>query len=219
MHVHPFKSMGTLSFNKHLNHWRYNCKDNSKKCLICYISSRNKAHSSKDCPILKRIGYKLVKVKHLALDPNAASHVGNDSTPSAPTPAPARVTSPSDSGGLGSAPGAFMVTMVADSYDSGDDFVYEGKHKGKPYVPSSKPNSARFLYSPIPHNLCLRVSVAQDDVAFPSSPHFNIACNHSTLQSSHNPLGVCTIKLPKHVMALLQNPPAHSIAIPSLPDC
>ncbi len=114
--------------------------------------------------------------------------------------------------------GAFTVATEADSYDSGSDFEYEGKHEGKFYVPTSKPNLAPFLYSSIPHNLCLRVSVAQDDTAFPSSPHSNIACNHSTPQSSPNLVGDCTIKLPKHVMALLQNPPAHLIAIHSLPD-
>ncbi len=210
--------MGTLSFNKHLNHWRYNCKDDSKKCLICYNTSRDKAHSSKDCPILKRIGYKLVKIKHSALDTNAAFCVGNDSTPSASTPAPAPVTSPSDSGGSNLALGAFTVATVADSYNSGSDFEYEGKHKGKLYVPSSKPNLARSLYLPIPPNLCTRVSFAQDNKASLSPPHSNIACNHSTLQSLRDPVGLRTIKLPKHVMALLKNPPAHSIAIPSLLD-
>jgi hypothetical protein len=152
--VHPFESMETLSFNKHLNHWRYNCKDDSDKCLICYNTSRDKDHSSKNCPILKRIGYKLVKIKRSASDTNAASRVGNDSTPSAPTPAPAPVTSPSDSGGLTLAPGAFTVATVADSYDSGTDFEYEGKDEGKLYVPSPTPNLARFLYSPIPPDLC-----------------------------------------------------------------
>jgi hypothetical protein len=137
--------METLSFNKHLNHWRYNCKDNSNKCLICDKTFRYKAHSLKECPILKRIGYKLVKIKRLASDTNAASRVGNDSTPSAPTPAPAPVTSPSDSGGLTLAPGAFTVATVADSYDSGTDFEYEGKDEGKLYVPSPKLNLARFL--------------------------------------------------------------------------
>jgi hypothetical protein len=43
--VHPFEFMGTLSFNKHLRNWRYKCKDDSEKCLICYNSSCNKAHS------------------------------------------------------------------------------------------------------------------------------------------------------------------------------
>jgi hypothetical protein len=137
--------MRTLSFNKHLNHWRYNCKDDSNKCLIWYNTSRDKAHSSKDCPILKRIGYKLVKIKRSASDTNAASRVGNGNTPSAPTPALAPVTSPSNSGGSTLAPGAFTVATAADSYDSGTDFEYECKDEGKLYVPSPKLNLARFL--------------------------------------------------------------------------
>jgi hypothetical protein len=215
--VHPFEPMGTLSFNKHLNHWSNNCKDDSDKCLICYNTSHDKAHSSKDCPILKRISYELVKTKRSALDTNAASCVGNDSAPSVPTPAPAP-TSPSNSGGSNLVPGAFTVATVADSYNSGTDFEYEGKDKGKLYVPSSKLNSARFLYLPIPPDLCSRISFTQDDKASPSPPHPITTCNHSTPQSSHDPVGICTIKLPKHVMALLQNPPAHSIAIPFLAD-
>ncbi len=157
-------------------------------------------------------------IKHSALDTNTASCMGNDSTPSAPTPAPAPVMSPSGSGGSNLAPGAFTVAMVADSYNSGSDFEYEGKHKGKLYVPSSKPNLAHFLYLLIPPNSCSWVSFAQDNKAYPCPPHSDIACNHLTPQSLCNPVGVCTIKLPKHVMALLQNPPVHSIAIPSLPD-
>jgi hypothetical protein len=56
------------------------------------------------------------------------------------------------------------------------------------------------------------------NLASPSPPHSNTACNHSTPQSSRDPVGIRTIKLPKHAMALLQNPPAHLIAISSLPD-
>jgi hypothetical protein len=127
--THPFEAMGNLSFNKHLNHWRNNCKDGSKKCLICWNTSRNKAHSSKDCPILKRIGFKLVKCT--LSNTNATSCIGNNGPPTAQTPAPAPAPAPSGSGGLGLAPGAFTVATEPESYDSGNDFEYEGKHKGK----------------------------------------------------------------------------------------
>jgi hypothetical protein len=66
--------------------------------------------------------------------------------------------------------------------------------------PSSKPSSATYLYLPIPDNLCSQVSV-------------ETSCNHLMLQSSSNPISVWTVSLPKHDMALLNNPPTHSIAI------
>jgi hypothetical protein len=76
--THPFKAIATLNFNNHCNHWQYNCKDGSEKCLICYNTLLDKAHDLKDCPILKRISYKLVK---RSSNPNAASRVGIDGIP------------------------------------------------------------------------------------------------------------------------------------------
>jgi hypothetical protein len=40
-------------------------------------------------------------------------------------------------------------------------------------------------------------------------------CNQSTPQLSRDLVGVCIITLPKHVMALLQNPLAHAFTIHS----
>ncbi len=86
----------------------------------------SKAHASKDYPILKQIGFKLVK---RSSNTNAASFVGSDGKPtpkiqpSTPAPAP----KPSDGSGSGSAPGAFTVVTEPESYDSGDDFDYKGK--------------------------------------------------------------------------------------------
>jgi hypothetical protein len=117
--------MAALNFNKHLNHWHYNCKNGSKTCLICYNTSCNKAYNSKVCPILKRIGYKLVKS---SLETEAASHVGNNSTPATKTPAAAPLPTSLESVGSGSAPKAFTVAMYPDSYNLGDDFIYEGKN-------------------------------------------------------------------------------------------
>jgi hypothetical protein len=174
--THPFEAMDNLSFNKHLNHLRYNCKDGHEKCLICWNTSCSKAHSSKDCPILKRIGFKLVK--RTLPNTNAMSCVGNDGPPTSQTPAPMPAPTPSDSGGSGSAPGAFTVAMDPESYNSGNDFEYEGKHKGKLYVPSPKPKLARYLYLHIPHHLCSLVSLDQHNTAFSTSlPPTSLATN------------------------------------------
>ncbi len=69
--THPFKAMATLNFN----HWQYNCKDDSEKCLVCYNTLGDKANASKDCPILKQIGYKLV---NRSSNTNAVSWIGSD---------------------------------------------------------------------------------------------------------------------------------------------
>jgi hypothetical protein len=117
---------------------------------------------------------------------------------------------PSDGSGLGSAPGAFMVATEPESYDSGDNFEYRGKYEGKVYNASTKPNSATYLYPPVPAFSCLGVSIGQDgNTAPPPTMH-----NHSTNALPPDPGEVLTISLPKHIMVLLQDLPAHSIAMP-----
>ncbi len=48
--VHLFESMGTLSFNKHLNHWRYNCKDGSKSASSATTLPATKLTAQKTVP-------------------------------------------------------------------------------------------------------------------------------------------------------------------------
>ncbi len=209
--THPLKAMATLNFNKHFNHWQYNCKDGSEKKVICYNTSRDKAHASKDCPILKQIGYKLVK---RLSNTNAVSCVGSDgkTTPAVQPPAPAPAPMSSDSSGLGSTPGSITVATDLLNYNLGDNFDYKGKYKGKVYDASTNPNPATYLYLLVPAFLCLQVSTAQDgNTALPPTMR-----NLSTNILPRNPMGVLTISLPKHVMVLLQDPPAHSIAMPSI---
>jgi hypothetical protein len=119
---------------------------------------------------------------------------------------------PSNYSGLGSTPGAFTVATEPESYNSSNNFEYKGKHEGKAYNASTKPNLATYLYLPVPAVLCLQVSIAQDNNTAPPPT----TRNHSTNALPHNPVKVLTIPLPKHVMALLQDPPAHSIAMPSI---
>ncbi len=152
--TNPFEAMATLNFNKHFNHWQYNCKDGSEKCLICYNTLRDKAHASKDCPILKQIDYKLVK--HSS-NTNVACHVGSDgkTTPAVQPPAPTPAPTPSEGSSLGSAPWAFTVVTELESYDSWDNFDYKGKYEGKVYDASTKPNLATYLYPLVPAFSCL----------------------------------------------------------------
>ncbi len=100
----PYDALANLSFN----HWHWNCKDGSKKCLLCHNTSQDKPHNANNCPILKKIGLRLVN--RSSAGTNAASQVGNDSPLPAQPPAPVTALPPSDNGGLGTAPGAFTIT-------------------------------------------------------------------------------------------------------------
>ncbi len=99
-----------------------------------------------------------------------------------------------------------------ESYYSGDNFDCNGKYEGKVYNSSTKPNLATYLYPPVPAFLCLQVSIAQDGNTAPP-PTMR---NHSTNALPRNSVVIFTISLPKHAMMLLQDPPAHSIAMPSI---
>ena len=99
-------------------------------------TSNKPAHHTKDCPILKQIGLKLVK-RTPANGSDAASRVDESPAP-APAPAPP-APSPSADGGSAATPGAFRAATEAASYDSGEEFDFEGKYEGSVY--SSKPRS------------------------------------------------------------------------------
>ena len=57
----PYEFLTTCSFSNHMSCWQASCKDGSKRCMICHNKSNKPTHHSKDCPILKKIGLKLVK--------------------------------------------------------------------------------------------------------------------------------------------------------------
>ncbi len=89
----------------------------------------------------------------------------------------------------------------------GNDFNYKGKYEGKVY---SSGNSK----SNIPVYPC--ASHASVNIASPDLPPVTTSCRPSMF--SINPKGVHTVQLPKLVIALLNNPLAHSIAfMPNTP--
>ncbi len=139
----PYDALANLLFNKHINHWRYNCKNSSEKCLICHKISRDKPHNAKKCPILKNIGLKLVK-RSLA-ETDTSTRALNDGPPPAPPPAPVTAPPPSENSGSGTAPESFTVATDPYSYHSGDNFDYKGKLKSKVYDLGSKPSLATYL--------------------------------------------------------------------------
>jgi hypothetical protein len=101
--------------------------------MICHGTARNPEHLTCDCPILKNLGYKLEKrsgsdTPARDMASRAAVDAGSATAGAAPVPAPAP---PAESlpGSL-SAPGAFSASTEHASYDSGDEFDYEGKANG-----------------------------------------------------------------------------------------
>ena len=133
----PYDAKAACSFGTHISRWRIGCNDSCEKCLVCHNMSNKPAHHTKDCPILKQIGLKLVK-RTPADGNNAASHVGESLAP-APAPAPTPPThAPSADGGSAATPGAFTAATEAASYDSGEEFDYEGKYEGSVYSGKSK---------------------------------------------------------------------------------
>jgi hypothetical protein len=120
----PYDALTKCSFGSHISKWLNACKDTSEYCMVCHNTSNKGRHHTKDCPILKQVGLKLVK--RTPADGNeAASRVGESPAP-APAPAlPAPAPGPAADGGSTSTPGAFTATTELESYDSGEEFDYE----------------------------------------------------------------------------------------------
>ena len=197
--ANPYDAMASCSFGLHISQWRSGCKDNSDKCMVCHNTSNKPAHHTKDCPILRQVGFKLVK-RTPADGGDAASRVGESPAPVPAPAAPAPAPAVSGDGGSAGTPGAFTAATEADSYDSGKDFDYEGKYEGSVY--DGKPKSNVSVYPNASHATAEPLDTSSESTT---------NCRRTT--SSIDPRGVRTTPLPKHVLALLRNPPAHSTTL------
>ncbi len=205
----PYEVMASCSFGNHMSRWQAGCKDCSERCMICHNTLKKPAHHSKDCPILKQIRLKLVK-RTPGNGGDAASRVGHEAPATAPEPTPPAAPVPATvkNGGSTGTIGAFMVATKAKSYDLGDEFDYEGKYEGLVFSGKTKSNAS--LY---PHASHITAKITEDTHPPANPPPAMTSCCHSI--SSMDRTGVCTVQLPKQVIALLNNPPAHSIAFMS----
>jgi hypothetical protein len=170
--------------------------------MVCHNTSNKPPHHSTNCPILHRNGLKIVK--RTPPDGDVASRVGKVVPPTSTHAAPPVPATPmkAGSGGSASTPGAFMAATNPETYDSGDEYDYEGKYEGKLFkANSANPKSNVSLYLNASH-----ASAGNPDLSTLSPP---TSCRRST---SIDPKGVKTIQLPKLVLALLANPPAQSTA-------
>ncbi len=56
-----YEELAAKSFNYHLGCWKNALLENKSKCMLCHNSARNTNHKTHDCPILKKLGFKLEK--------------------------------------------------------------------------------------------------------------------------------------------------------------
>jgi hypothetical protein len=181
--------------------------------MFCHDSACNANHKSRDCPILKKLGFKLEK-RTDSNKADAASWVTappmGDTTKPAQTPAPAS----NATSGLGSLPGGFSAVAEPVSYDSGDNYDYKGKSSGSMYLGSNldKPNSSSLAYISLSPSCKHTSGVAPDmggsvnDSSFTPDMGGNQVQVHSVSCSSCYPQEIKTIYLPKTVLILLQTP-------------
>jgi hypothetical protein len=205
----PYDALAKCSFGFHISRWRNACKDNSNLCMVCHNTSNKGGHHRKDCPILKQVGIKLVK--QTPVDGNkAASHVGESPAP-APVPAPAAPAPAPTDGGSTATPGAFTAATEPDSYDSGEEFDYEDKYEGSVYSGKSKTNVS--IYPRASHATAELLGPASESSCSTEllGPASQSSCRRTT--SPMDPKGIRTVQLPKLVLALLDNPPAHSTSV------
>ncbi len=153
-------------------------------------------------------------IKRTPADGNTASRVGKEVPPPSPPAAAMVLATPTQagSGGSASTPGAFMAATEPDTYDSGNEFNYKGKYKGKVYQANNANSKSNVSLYP-------RASHATTEDPVPNStsadnPDLSIlspstSCRRST---SIHPKGVKTIQLPKLILPLLNSPPAHLTA-------
>jgi len=209
----PYEALGNKSFNHHFGRWKKALRLEKGSCMVCFGTARNPDHLTCDCPILKNLGFKLEKRSNSeSATREAASRVATDAGASAgPAPAPAPAA-PTDTqpGPASSPPGAFSASSEQASYDSGDEFDYEGKADGAMYGISGKSNASSAYSTPSCCNVAFAPpsDTASDisDISMGGPPRFMGGPTASSA-SGTDPRGVKTICLPKTVLALLKNPP------------
>ncbi len=198
-----YEAMEQVSFNYHLSGWRSNFSDTAEKCMICQNLAREKKHSTAKCPILKKLGFK-IKKRSAADNSNKPLHV----LPLRVLPLPhllppPPLPQPPTLGGVQSTSWelARLVLRLKPTTQEMNSTM-----RGNMRVLSMR--VALNLANPIPITLLIHIHAPTLLPRPSATPH--TICANST-RTAVNPKGVITICLPKHIMAPLNNPPAHSI--------
>jgi hypothetical protein len=181
--------------------------------MFCHNTACSSDHKTCDCPILKKLGMKLVKRTEVD-NCDAVSHIASDAPTPAPVPAPSsNPPSASDQmAGSGSLPGGFLASAEVGACNSEEEYEYKGKLSGAKYLGRSKRNNASDFYVGTSPS-CMHAS-AKSGHSNNTSAGFSLSGNlaqpdHSSSRTSRNPQGVKSIYLPKTVLNLLQDPSAH----------
>ena len=144
--------------------------------------------------------------------------MATDAGSATPGSAPASAPAPSLDSQPGSAlaPVNFSTSTEPESYDSGDEFDYEGKANGAMYDTRGKHNASSAYFAPS----CRIVSVEPKSGSAAASLQASTTTPSSVMEGSahsmggstpwKDPPGVNMVYLPKTVLALLKNPPSQA---------
>jgi hypothetical protein len=219
-----YEALAAKLFNYRFGRWKKAIRENYGKCMFCHDTACNSDHKSRNCPILKKLGFKLEKR-------TGSDNAGGDATSCVAAPPAGDASKPTSSPapaldattGSETIPGAYAAAAEPDSYDLGDNYDYEGRSSGLTYLGtrSGKPNATSIAYintSLSCHHTSNNAPTMEDGYNPPymrGTDNFatHMGGNHFAARSSCDPRGVKTIYLPKTVLALLQNPRAYK------PDC
>ncbi len=232
-HEDPYAKVAAKPFSYHMNRWHKGVVQQKGWCLFCFnTSTSNPDHKMRECPILSKVGLKLKKL----LPRDTASRVVTNGASASPSPAPTPSPAPGPSNnsevtGSGSVLGAFTASTEPETYNSGDEYDYKGKWDGAMYRPGPKSNASAIYpeSSPSCCHVCDNNSLKDPNLTpnmggshssqnmggiqhrshAPTFPSVSCSTSHPT---QLEPRGVRTVCLPKKVLALLSNPPAHSVA-------
>jgi hypothetical protein len=209
-----YKALAAKLFNYHFGQWKKALTENKGKGMFCHNTARNTDHKSHDCPILKKLSFKLEK-RSDSDNANAASRVTAPPTLDSAKPAPALAPSLDNTSGSASLPGGFSALAETDSYNYGDDYNYKGKLTGSMYLGTSsgKANTSSCTYlSPSYNSASSNTNLLNDSFTTPemegtlsnNTPPNDLsstqvmggdlpAHDNSLSRSSHDPQGVKTI--------------------------
>jgi hypothetical protein len=183
-------------------------------------------------PQLRHPQETLLKIQQIICDAdtpihNNASWVTTDVAGHSPPPAPQPSTLgtiPLYNSGSASIPGTFTALTDAASYNSGEELDYKDKCEVAFYSHRSKSNNGAGVYlspSPSSCHVCTKPWSENGVFVEPIIKELDPAIASLILPNSKpfcrpsysKPRGIHTINLPKIVLGLLQNPPAHSISV------
>ncbi len=182
--------------------------------MFCHNSAHSTDQKSHDCLILKNLGVKIEK-RTEADNCKAVSCVAKEASMHAPATTSLSNPPPmSDNmAGSDSLPGGFSASTEVGTYDSGNEYDYEGKWSDAMYLGTAstkRNNSDAYLGL---HSYCCHIFTDSGPLEKTSaSPATTIPHqDHYFSRTSRDLQGVNTIFLPKKVLALLFNPPAKRI--------